>query len=79
MSPLWKKVAALAFLTFLALWVVALIGGFALPLPREPAYPVSNSNVQQIRQGDGAQGFLFSHPQPADKIERLFTADAAFA
>jgi hypothetical protein len=49
---LWKKVAALAFLTFLALWVVGLVGGFALPLPRATASPVAYASVQQA-QGDG--------------------------
>ena len=28
---------------------------------------------------DGAQGYFFARPQSADKIERLFTADTAFA
>jgi len=28
---------------------------------------------------DGAQGYLFARPQAADKIERLFAADTAFA
>jgi hypothetical protein len=51
MSPLWKKVAAVAFLTFLALWIVALIGGFALPLPRASAYPVASQNVAQREDG----------------------------
>jgi hypothetical protein len=41
MSPVWKKVAAVAFLTFLTLWVVALVGGLELPLPRAAADPVA--------------------------------------
>jgi hypothetical protein len=40
MSPVWKRIAAAAFLTFVALWVVALIGGFTLPLPRASADPI---------------------------------------
>ena len=46
MSPFWKKVAAAAFLIFLALWVVAMTGGFALPLPRALADPAAFSAVQ---------------------------------
>jgi Domain of unknown function (DUF4349) len=53
MSPIWKKkVAAVAFLIFLSLWVVGLIGGLALPLPRASADPVAFSNVQPIQGGD---------------------------
>lgn len=57
MSPFWQKVAAVAFLTLLVLWVIALSGGFALPLPRTAAEPVvyssastreDNSNRQQL-------------------------------
>src|SRR4051794_12342031 len=51
MSPFWKKVAAVAFLFFLVLWVVALIGGFALPLPRASADPIAFSPVP--RRGGG--------------------------
>jgi hypothetical protein len=47
MTPLRKKVAAVAFLTFLVLWIVALIGGLALPLPRATAYPVASTNITQ--------------------------------
>lgn len=43
MSPVWKRIAAAAFLTFVALWVVALVGGFALPLPRAAVEPISYS------------------------------------
>jgi hypothetical protein len=51
MSPFWKKVAAVAFLTFLILWVVALSGGFALPLPRASADPVAFSIVSKREDG----------------------------
>jgi hypothetical protein len=46
MSVLWQKVAAIAFLTFLALWIVGVIGGFALPLPRATAPLPASSSVQ---------------------------------
>jgi hypothetical protein len=51
MSLFWKKVAAVAFLIFLMLWVVGLSGGFALPLPRASAEPVAYSNVQGREDG----------------------------
>src|SRR5687768_15592910 len=51
MSPFWQRVAAVAFLTFLILWVVALSGGFALPLPRASADPVAYSSVQRREDG----------------------------
>ena len=40
MSQVWKRIAAAAFLTFVVLWVVALVGGFTLPLPRASADPI---------------------------------------
>ena len=51
MSPFWKKAAAVAFLIFLVLWVVGLIGGFALPLARASADPVAFSSVQVREDG----------------------------
>lgn len=51
MLRFWKKVVAVAFLTFLALWVVALIGGFALPMPPLAAY--SASYVSDLNRNDG--------------------------
>lgn len=51
MSPVWKRIAAVAFLTFLALWVVALVGGFALPLPRASADPVAFSYATKREDG----------------------------
>lgn len=45
MSPVWKRIAASAFLTFVVLWVVALVGGFALPLPRAATEPVTTYSV----------------------------------
>jgi hypothetical protein len=54
MSTLWQKVAALAFLTFLGLWIVAIIGGFALPLPRASAHPVPYQALA-AREDQGAR------------------------
>jgi hypothetical protein len=51
MFPFWKSVAAVAFLLFLALWIVALIGGFALPLPRASAEPVAFTYFQRREDG----------------------------
>jgi hypothetical protein len=51
MSPFRKKVVAAAFLTFLALWIVGLIGGFALPLPRASADPVALSSPTTREDG----------------------------
>jgi hypothetical protein len=51
MSPFWKRVAAAAFLIFLTLWIVAMIGGFALPLPRASAEAVPFSIVQNADNG----------------------------
>jgi hypothetical protein len=51
MSPVWKRIAAAAFLTFLVLWVAALVGGFALPLPRASAEPVAFSSAAKRDDG----------------------------
>src|SRR5947208_1714222 len=55
MSPFWKKVAAVAFLSFLALWLVALVGGLALPLPRASADPVAFSSASRREDGPARQ------------------------
>jgi hypothetical protein len=47
---LCKKVAAAAFLAFLILWVVALAGGFALPLTGPAVLPVAQGFVVQGRE-----------------------------
>src|SRR5947209_408907 len=52
MRPLWKKVAALGFLLFLALWVAGTIRGSKLPYSRPPAAPLTlgHDNVNQRLQ-----------------------------
>src|SRR5262245_15144635 len=55
MSPFWKKVAAVAFLLFLILWVVGLSGGFALPLPRASAEPVAFASASRREDGQARQ------------------------
>lgn len=53
MSGIVKKIAAVACLAFLGLWLVALVGGFALPSPREPAPPVATANFEYVSQNVG--------------------------
>ena len=55
MSLFWKKVAAVAFLLFLILWVVGLSGGFALPLPRASAEPVAFASASRREDGQARQ------------------------
>lgn len=57
MSPLWQKVAAAAFLVFLVLWIVALAGGFALPLPRGAADPIAFASSSAREDGTSRQQF----------------------
>src|SRR5437868_13916275 len=40
----WKKVAALGFLTFLALWIAGIIRGWSLPYPQPVAPRLSLSD-----------------------------------
>ncbi|MBN9518576.1 DUF4349 domain-containing protein [bacterium] len=55
MSPVWKRIAAAAFLTFLALWVAALVGGFTLPLPQVSADFVASSSTPSRQDGMNRQ------------------------
>src|SRR5262245_1678252 len=55
MSVFWKKVAAVAFLTFLILWMVGLAGGFAPPLPRAAAEPVAFARAEVLENASSRQ------------------------
>jgi hypothetical protein len=47
MRALWKKVAAIGFLVFLALWAAGAVRGLALPFPRPTVLDLSLSSIRE--------------------------------
>jgi hypothetical protein len=54
MRAQWKKVAAVSFLTFLLLWIVAFARGLAQPYPHAPVWPALVSEELSTRVSQAA-------------------------